>query len=287
MSRGGPARRRPPVPMRRRAATVPPAVATVLLLAVLAITLAVPASATPGAPGGAPNAAQGGPDAARPGARATSPNWSGYIDDSPNGRRYTAVRASWVQPTVTCPTATVEPKVALWVGLDGNVNGSVEQDGTEAQCTAKGVVHYSTWWYMYPSKHAAGGPIEPGDHVTASVTYDDGTYTLTVTVADDPAASFTTEQTCGATTCPRTSAEWIAEDQCCAETPSGYYPLADFGHLEMSDAAVTSGGVTGVISTFPHVASDIVDPADSTTLAHAGALDPGGAGFRDSWVAVQ
>ncbi len=215
----------------------------------------------------------------------TSPNWSGYIDNAPSGQTYSAVSGSWTQPAVRCTNATNLQRVDFWVGLDGYNNGSVEQDGSEAHCT-DGVISYSTWWYMYPDKHGTGGPIRAGAHVSASVVYQSGTYTLSLTVAGNAAASFTTTQTCGDTTCDNDSAEWIVEAQCCStELASGFFPMPDYGTVLMRDASVTSQGTTGVITTFPWVGQDIINQAGTKDLAVVSTLLGGGTEFKDIWKA--
>ncbi len=215
----------------------------------------------------------------------SSPNWSGYIDTAPGGQTYSSVSASWVQPAVRCTSTTTLQRVNFWIGLDGYDNGSVEQDGTEAHCT-DGVVTYATWWYMYPDKHGGGGVIRPGAQVTASVQYAAGEYTLSLTVAGNPAASFTTTQTCGFTSCANSSAEWIVEAQCCStELPSGYYPMPDFGTATFTSAAVNGDGTPGVITSFPAVGQYILNHAGTRRLAVVGPVLRSGTAFKDTWKA--
>src|SRR5581483_7426596 len=58
----------------------------------------------------------------------TSTNWSGY---AVAGGRYTTVWSSF------------------WIGLDGDTSNTVEQTGTEADCSSGRAV-YSAWYEMYP-----------------------------------------------------------------------------------------------------------------------------------------
>ncbi len=62
-----------------------------------------------------------------------STNWSGYADDNSTGNTYSTVTGNWTEPTVTCSGST-ESLAAFWVGIDGFTSGSVEQDGTLAEC---------------------------------------------------------------------------------------------------------------------------------------------------------
>jgi hypothetical protein len=62
----------------------------------------------------------------------TSTNWSGY---AVTGGRYTSVSASWTQPAVNC-SVTPTGWSSFWVGLDGDTSNTVEQTGTEADCSS-------------------------------------------------------------------------------------------------------------------------------------------------------
>jgi hypothetical protein len=202
-------------------------------------------------------------------------NWSGYADDNTSGNTYTKVSGSWTQPTVTCGA---EGQIAVfWVGLDGFNNGTVEQDGTYAQCF-EGTAYYYTWWEMYPTNQiqivAANSP---GDVIHASVAFSSGKFKLALTDATTTSASFTTTQTCGAgLTCARASAEWIAERP---GESTGLYPLALFSPWKLTKATVTSGTTTGVISTFPDDIIHMVDTFNGYDLATPGTLGATGKSF--------
>ena len=60
----------------------------------------------------------------------TSGNWAGY---SATGATFTSVSASWVQPSVSCTSSTAYS--SFWIGLDGDGSNSVEQTGSEADCS--------------------------------------------------------------------------------------------------------------------------------------------------------
>src|SRR5262245_29641818 len=75
----------------------------------------------------------------------TSTNWSGY---AVTGGTYTTVSASWTQPAVNC-SVTPTGWSSFWVGLDGNTSNTVEQTGSEADCSSGRAV-YSAWYEMYP-----------------------------------------------------------------------------------------------------------------------------------------
>src|SRR5260370_40769592 len=103
----------------------------------------------------------------------------------------------------------------------------------------------------------AGPTLKPGDKITASVTRSGTNYTLKLTDATTPANSFTTKQTCPATKCPASSAEWIAE------RPGfgiGVAPLAHYNAFTLARGTQTSNGKPGTIGSFATVnASTIID----------------------------
>ncbi len=79
---------------------------------------------------------------------ASSTNWSGYAVTGANGA-FTDVKATWVQPTATCGSRKTAYS-SFWVGLDGYSSNSVEQLGTDSDCS-RGRATYYGWWEMYPN----------------------------------------------------------------------------------------------------------------------------------------
>lgn len=206
-------------------------------------------------------------------------NWSGYADDNTGGKKYSKVSASWVEPKVTC-AENEEQMAAFWVGIDGFTSPSVEQDGTLAYCL-QGKAYYYTWWEMYPTNAIqVVGDAKAGDHITSSVTYATGKYTLKVTDATTPSASFTTTQVCGAgTTCENSSTEWIGEAPSGAR---GELPLPRFTPWTVTGASATSHGRSGPISAFPDDSITMISDA-GYNLATPGPLRSGGHSFTDYW----
>jgi hypothetical protein len=199
-----------------------------------------------------------------------STNWSGYADTSTT---FTTVTGNWTEPSVSCTSRT--SLAAFWVGIDGFTSGSVEQDGTLAECSG-GSAFYFTWWEMYPTNaiQVVGSSVQPGDSISASVVRSGSSYTLKVTDSTRSGNSFTTTQSCSG--CANSSAEWIAE------APSGsrgVYPLSDFHSWTLSGATVNSG----VISSY---ADDEITMVDSSgrVKAQPGALNGSGNGFSVTWV---
>lgn len=213
-------------------------------------------------------------------------NWSGYVDDNSEGNTYSSVSASWVEPTVTCPSKA-EQIAVFWTGIDGFNDDTVEQNGTAAVCL-KGKAYYADWWEMYPTNAVqAVYRMSAGDHVTSTTSFSDGTYTLAVTDSTHPADSFTTTQTCqSGLDCANSSAEWIAERPSGAAGNGGYYVLPDFHTWTATSASVTSAGDTGVISSFPDDQLTMINTSDKQ-LAVPTALGENGSAFRVAWKASE
>jgi hypothetical protein len=213
-----------------------------------------------------------------PAGQVQSTNWSGY---AAKGTTFKAVSGNWTQPAVNCSTAP-NGIVVFWVGLDGYTSGTVEQDGTLAECN-NGVASYFDWWEMYPANavqivHSIGA----GDQFTSSVTYTgSGHYTLAVTDLTRPSSSFTTSQTCNG--CVRSSAEWIAEAPCCVgQNP---YPMPDWGTIKFAKSSATSdAGHAGTISDPAWQNDEITMVNGSSQIkAQPGPLKRGGKNFTDTW----
>src|ERR1700753_2797792 len=105
----------------------------------------------------------------------TSTHWSGY---AVTGGTVKSVSSSWPEPTATCSATAYS---SFWVGLDGDTSNTVEQTGTDADCSGRTPQYYA-WYEMYP-KYPVNLPntVKPGDQLTASVTTNgSGSFTLTI-----------------------------------------------------------------------------------------------------------
>jgi hypothetical protein len=205
-----------------------------------------------------------------------STNWSGYAD---TGSSFSNVSASWTEPGASCSSRTTS-LAAFWVGIDGYSSNSVEQDGTMIECYHRTAYQF-TWWEMYPTNNVqiVGQTAAAGDHITAAVVRTGTSYKLTVTDSTHTADSFSTTQSCSASSCVDTSAEWIAE----APTgSSGIEPLADFGSWTASNAAVTEGSTAGTISSFTDDEITMID-SSGNVKALPGALNGAGTSFSVTW----
>jgi hypothetical protein len=166
-----------------------------------------------------------------------SANWAGYAVSGSGP--YTSVAATWTQPAVNC-AATPGGFSAVWVGLDGNGSNTVEQTGSEANCTSGGA-SYGAWYEMFPKRSFAyPNPVAPGDSFTASVTASArGRFQLTLT---DTTQGWSQSITKKRRTARRISAEVIVE---APSTRKHVLPLADFGTLEFKGASVDGSALTG------------------------------------------
>jgi Peptidase A4 family len=169
-----------------------------------------------------------------------------------------------VIPAVQCPGGPYQYSDvfdAQWVGIDGAINGTVEQLGTATQCY-EGVEYYYVWYEMYPNGTVEEGPQvcinynvdcpQPGDRIAASVTATPaGNYTLSLIDFTHPAQSFTATASCPPSTCLDSSGEWIMERPA---TEAGFgiviLPLGDFFQTGIINGTLTSGGKTTDIEGF-------------------------------------
>jgi hypothetical protein len=191
---------------------------------------------------------------------AESDNWAGYAiaaatppatPTSPTGVTVTSVTASWVVPEVSMDWCKSSPnsESSFWVGIDGWYSNTVEQIGTDSDCSS-GTPTYYAWYEFYPLNFDYACPtgshdnpslcplmnIQPGDVMSAAVNCTADGKSCTVTITDEtmkPPASFSKKLTANNQTgipFQLSSGEWIAETPCC--TNSGdYFPLTDFGTI--------------------------------------------------------
>ena len=114
-------------------------------------------------------------------AEVESLNWSGYAATGANGT-FTSVSASWTQPAATCPSSSAQYS-SFWAGLDGFSSDSVEQTGADSDCDGTTPAYYG-WYEMFPAAPVTyTNRVEPGDHMSASVTFS-GTRTYTLVLTD-------------------------------------------------------------------------------------------------------
>ena len=163
----------------------------------------------------------------------TSTNWSGY---AVTGSRFTSVSSSWTEPTAKCSGTAYS---SFWVGLDGDTSGTVEQTGTDADCSGSTPQYYA-WYEMYPKYPVNfSNPVHPGDKLTASVTTN-GSGSFTLKISD-------TTQGWSRTVSAKLKSAKLASAEVIAEAPSssgGVLPLANFGTVSFSGASANGALLT-------------------------------------------
>ena len=206
--------------------------------------------------------------------RGTSTNWSGYAVPGTNA---THVIGSWVQPAAAC-SAKESSWSSPWVGIDGDNSNTVEQIGTDTDCS-RGKPFYYAWYEMYPKSlvQITSVGVQAGQSFTAEVTGDAaGSFVLTLK-NNTTGQSFTTTQ--GASSTQRSSVEWVMEG------PSNK-GLTNFGSVGFTAASATIGGQTGSLGSFANADPiTMVSKGGTVTRARPGAI--GGAAqdqFSVAWL---
>jgi len=228
----------------------------------------------------------------------TSTNWSGYAVTG--ATPFTDVKGSWTQPTANCSSTAASPTngkgngnghgnghggggggtsqstySSFWVGLDGYSSSTVEQTGTDADCSGTTPVYYG-WYEFYPAFPVNfSNPVAPGDTINAEVSVSGGTVTITL---QDATQGWTQHATQSSSGYALSSAEWVAE----APSSGKVLPLADFGTVNFSNASATGGGKTGSISAFTYDPMTMVTTSGQTKAAPSG-LSKNGSSFSVTW----
>lgn len=204
--------------------------------------------------------------------KAESLNWSGYSVTGPQGS-VSFVAGSWTVPAVQTCTST-NTYSSFWVGIDGFSSNSVEQLGTDSDCS-NGVPTYYAWREMYPQPgfYINTITVQPGNVIYASVSYT-GHNAFTLYMKDiTTGVSFSYSARAHV---DRSSAEWIVE----APYSGGILPLANFGTAYFTSDTATISGTTGYINAFPSsttyrinmVTSSGVLKDSTSNLKHDGAF---------------
>jgi hypothetical protein len=202
-------------------------------------------------------------------ATATSTNWSGYAVTGANSS-FHSVSASWTEPTATCSSTRY---ASFWVGLDGYNSGSVEQTGTDSDCSGRTPQYYG-WYEMYPAFPVNfSNTVRPGDSMSASVTFS-GTSTYTL-VLHDATQGWTQTITKNQSGLARSSAEVITE---APSSSSGVLPLANFGTVRYSTSSANGTSLGGQSPIAITMINNSGADKDSTS-----SITSGGA-FSNTWI---
>jgi Peptidase A4 family len=208
-----------------------------------------------------------------------STNWSGYAAYQ-SSTTFTDVKANWTQPSVTCPKHGTQ-YASFWVGLDGYNSNSVEQIGTDSDCS-RGSGRYYAWFEMYPAAPVnLAMAVHAGDTISVAASAPGSTFTLTASNLTT-GATFTTQQT--SSSAARTSVEWVAEAPSSCFITCSVLPLANFGTVNFQGSYTTGNGHTGSISDTGWTDDSITMVTSSGTIkASPSALSPDGTTFSDTW----
>lgn len=219
-----------------------------------------------------------------------STNWSGFAVTGPSGS-VTDVKGSWIVPSVTCSSKSTYS--SYWVGIDGYSSSTVEQTGTDSDCSSGRAVYYA-WYEFYPaaSVQISGFTVKPGDTVTAEVSYSTSTGLFTTTIADGSNTFSTSGSVAGAA---RSSAEWIVERPAlCTVAHCKLTSLSKFGTVSLgTDYTSIAGtnfatisGSTGAIGSFgSNVFRITMVNSAGSTLALPSPLSADGTSFTETWYA--
>jgi hypothetical protein len=216
-----------------------------------------------------------------------STNWSGYAVE---GTSFTKALGSWTVPTVNCST-TPNTYSSFWVGIDGWTSSTVEQTGTDSDCDGSSPSYYA-WYEFYPAGSVliSSVPVSPGNHISASVTWNSGS-SFTVTLTNESTGK-SYSKTGTVRRAARSSAEWIAEAPCCTNS-GGILPLSDFGTVDFgedytgvsSTNDATDSTVSGAIGAFGSnvFESIMVNGSTGANESVPSALSSDGTSFTATW----
>jgi len=213
-------------------------------------------------------------------------NWSGY---AVTGSGFTSAKGSWIVPAVNC-TQTPNTYSSFWVGIDGWNSNTVEQTGTDSDCSGA-TPNYYVWYEFYPkfAYLVSSVPVSPGDKMSASVEFDGAAFTVSITNETTGLSFSKTERVPRA---QRSSAEWIAEAPCCTNG-GGILPLADFGTADFGEKYTritdtnfaTDSSLSGLISAFGNAVNEsiMVDANTGALEAMPSSLSSDGGSFTVKW----
>jgi hypothetical protein len=205
----------------------------------------------------------------------TSSNWAGYVATGGNGA-FTSVSSNWTEPVGHCNGAGGK-YAAFWVGLDGYTSPTVEQIGSEVDCSGF-FPRYYAWYEVYPGAAVNfANPVSPGDQFTGTVTYTaSNTFNL---VLKDNTKRWTQSVSVTLASAARSSAEAIAEAPCCT-AGGGILPLTDFGTVSFNSATANGRSMATYNPTEIVMPDTFVSPMNSAgnfIVSYAGF--PGFPGF--------
>jgi Peptidase A4 family len=167
-----------------------------------------------------------------------STNWSGYAIPG----TVSSVAGRWTVPRVVPNKAP--SYLSAWVGIDGFVNGSLIQVGSESDFVG-GSARYYAWWEILPAtqERIPMLSVRPGDVLVGSVEHvKDSIWQIRLTNVTTH-ASFSLQHAYGG---PGASAEWIVE----APSAGGHVTvLSHYVGQVRFDLASTNGAGADLLAT--------------------------------------
>jgi Peptidase A4 family len=223
------------------------------VLAAAALAAALPAGAASKAPAGVPAAGYQTFGSMRPANVRLAPthlphpkrvangvdqssNWSGYASVIKTSVTISEITADFTIPSVNCAKSPLGASGtaydAIWAGLDGFNDDTVEQEGVDIFCTShKSAPAYFAWYEMFPNGPVAFSGVGPGDAISVTTEKSGSDWALTLRDITT-GGGFTTKQPCPrGSACKDASAEVITEDP---GTATPVYDLADFGMVNQT-----------------------------------------------------
>jgi hypothetical protein len=209
-------------------------------------------------------------------------NWAGYAALGPD---VTDARGSWTVPPADCSSDANNSFASFWTGIDGYSSNSVEQIGTDSDCS-KGQPTYYAWFEFYPGPSfiVEDFPVTPGDNIEAEISYDDNSQVFTLHERDvTTGQSFRIRS--AVPNAKRNSAEWIAEAP--SNGAGNILPLSHFGSVFLGhyytgvahSNTATISGTTGTIGSFGKVSDIVMVKNDGTIKALPSPLSSNGSSF--------
>lgn len=252
----------------------------VVLVALLAAIPAVASSHTVGV---------GGPRIPLRAGSTTSLNWAGYADVVGSGS-VTVANASFYVPTVQSSKSSTY--VAVWVGIDGYNDSTVEQTGILAE-SSHGSVSYSAWYEFYPASPVyapSNDVVKPGDLIVAWVQYNSNNNTFTTFLKDVTEGWTYVSPATSVPGADRSSAEWIVERPAIGGSLT---TLANFGTAEFGPYYTSVSGTcyAEIDGTYSPLGTSAFNPTSITmvnsnnqTLASPSGLLSEGTSFNVAYV---
>jgi hypothetical protein len=223
-----------------------------------------------------------------PKAMVSSGNWAGYAAVADTADQIAFVGANFNIPSVDCANSPRGSSgfayASHWVGIDGYNTATVEQTGIDAYCGSGSTPTYLAWYEMYPLNPVAFTGVNPGDAITATVTFNSTNSTYHMRLNDLTNGGFiSSTQSCPkGSTCLNGSGEVITEDPGMAVPQIN---LADFGMSNFTATRVTSlTGLSGTLSPSTQWTSSqiqMVDPSNAVMATPSGLY--GGRSFNTTW----